>query len=392
MPSGIEQRLTTAQFQAVLTHELCHVRRRDNLTGLVQVAADTVFWFFPLTWWIRARLIEERERACDEVVLQSSDAEVYAESILAVCRFSLRAPVFAAGVAGARLPKRIASIVDPRRAQPLDGRRKALLAATFTLAFAIPLGMGAFDAPAHAQSAAASSLQFDVASLKPNLSGRAGTDGVRCGAWRTDRSQCQPQNSYRGGLRVLHAARLWRARLDDFRPVRRGRKGRVHVIEARCVADAAIALAERFRLAAHRETRDLPVYSLDTAKSGPKVKKLSDGDCSTDPNPGADPHTFSAPCGGVSRAWGPRGGYMVGRKISAAGIADALSEFAGRPVIDKTALTGAFQFQLVWTPEGYQFTANTNEGRPAVSTEPAPSFLEAVQEQLGLKLVGARAG
>ena len=80
LPEGITDRLTPAQLNAVLAHEMCHVRRRDNLTAAIHMLVEAIFWFYPLVWWIRARLVEERERACDEAVLQSgSDAEVYAE-------------------------------------------------------------------------------------------------------------------------------------------------------------------------------------------------------------------------------------------------------------------------------------------------------------------------
>ena len=61
-----------------------------------------LFWFHPAVWWIGARLIEERERACDESVVQASgEAEVYAEGILNVCKYC-RVPVACvAGVTGA---------------------------------------------------------------------------------------------------------------------------------------------------------------------------------------------------------------------------------------------------------------------------------------------------
>jgi bla regulator protein blaR1 len=54
---------------------------------------EAIFWFYPPVWWIRTRLIEERERACDEAVLQAgSAANVYAEGILNVCKFYVESP------------------------------------------------------------------------------------------------------------------------------------------------------------------------------------------------------------------------------------------------------------------------------------------------------------
>jgi bla regulator protein blaR1 len=63
LPDGITDRLTPAQFQAILAHELCHLRRRDNLAAATHMLVEAIFWFHPLVWWIGARLIEERERA-----------------------------------------------------------------------------------------------------------------------------------------------------------------------------------------------------------------------------------------------------------------------------------------------------------------------------------------
>ena len=90
LPEGIAERLTPAQLEAILAHELRHVQRRDNLTAAIHMLVETIFWFHPLVWWIRARLMEERERACDEGVLRlGSEPQVYAESILKVCEFYL---------------------------------------------------------------------------------------------------------------------------------------------------------------------------------------------------------------------------------------------------------------------------------------------------------------
>jgi bla regulator protein blaR1 len=71
LPQGITSRLTPEEFEAILAHELCHVRRRDNLAAAIHMIVEALFWFHPLVWWLGARLMEERERACDEEVLQA---------------------------------------------------------------------------------------------------------------------------------------------------------------------------------------------------------------------------------------------------------------------------------------------------------------------------------
>src|SRR5262249_17385357 len=70
LPVGVAERLSDAQLEAIISHELCHVRRRDNLAAAIHMLVEAVFWFHPLVWWMGARLINERERACDEEVLR----------------------------------------------------------------------------------------------------------------------------------------------------------------------------------------------------------------------------------------------------------------------------------------------------------------------------------
>lgn len=115
-PAGLTDRLSDAELDAIMAHEVCHVERRDNLAALLQVIVETVFWFHPMVWWIGARLVDERERACDEEVLEmGTDNRSYAEGIVKVCGFCLRAPAaFVAGVGGARLNDRVEGILTWR--------------------------------------------------------------------------------------------------------------------------------------------------------------------------------------------------------------------------------------------------------------------------------------
>ena len=69
LPDGILGHLRPRQLDAIIAHELCHIRRRDNLAAALHMAVEAIFWFHPVVWWLGTRLIEERERACDEAVL-----------------------------------------------------------------------------------------------------------------------------------------------------------------------------------------------------------------------------------------------------------------------------------------------------------------------------------
>ncbi|HVV47224.1 MAG TPA: M56 family metallopeptidase, partial [Bryobacteraceae bacterium] len=87
LPEGIEKRLNPDQLSAIFAHESAHVRRRDNLTSAIHMVVQSIFWFHPLVWWIGMRLVEERERACDEEVLHRGiRPHIYAEGILEVCK------------------------------------------------------------------------------------------------------------------------------------------------------------------------------------------------------------------------------------------------------------------------------------------------------------------
>jgi bla regulator protein blaR1 len=154
LPQKLAERLPETQIRAVLEHELCHWRRHDNLTFAVHMVVEAVFWFHPLVWWIGTRLVEERERACDEAVVQSGhDREVYAEGILNVCEFyavsSLRC---VAGVSGAGLQERIVHIMRSQPMSPLNVAKKLVLAAAALCALLVPIAAGLVASrPAFAQ-------------------------------------------------------------------------------------------------------------------------------------------------------------------------------------------------------------------------------------------------
>ncbi len=94
LPAQLLEHLNPRQLGAILTHELCHVRRRDNFFAAVHMIVEAIFWFHPLVWWIGSRMVEERELACDEEVLRMGcEPADYVEGILKVCRFYIGIPI-----------------------------------------------------------------------------------------------------------------------------------------------------------------------------------------------------------------------------------------------------------------------------------------------------------
>jgi uncharacterized protein (TIGR03435 family) len=156
-------------------------------------------------------------------------------------------------------------------------------------------------------------------------------------------------------------------------------------------------LAERFGLAFHRGTRDLPVYRLIIGKNGNKLREHLQGNCRMpgEPNFPADPNNVFAdlPCGRLiflrpDRLLGgmvrisPQvvvGASLAGRQFLSTTLTDGLSSRVDRIVVDQTGLQGTYDIDLRWSAE------NAEAG-----DSPGPSIFGAVQEQLGLRLEPAR--
>jgi uncharacterized protein (TIGR03435 family) len=145
LPAGIHDRLTPPQFNAVIAHELAHVRRRDNLWSALHMLTETLFWYHPFVWMIGARLITERERACDEAALaQGIETSVYASGVIEVCRYYVESPLAcAAGISGGELKARLRQILDARPARRLGRLSAALLLLAAAATLALPLVAGA---------------------------------------------------------------------------------------------------------------------------------------------------------------------------------------------------------------------------------------------------------
>jgi beta-lactamase regulating signal transducer with metallopeptidase domain len=149
LPEDIESRLSAAELRTALAHEICHLRRRDNLSSALHMLVEALFWFHPLVWWIGRRLNVEREHACDEQVLASGHVpQVYAETILKVCKFHTQSPLACVpGISGADLKKRMEMIMEDRISMRLNAAKKLLLAGCAALAIAAPITVGLLNAP-----------------------------------------------------------------------------------------------------------------------------------------------------------------------------------------------------------------------------------------------------
>lgn len=338
--------------------------------------------------------MDEREAACDEEVLRITGApEIYADGILAVCRFGLQSsPVCAAGVMGSNLKQRIERIIGNRIAHQLDWRRKVLLVTAGMLAVTGPIIIGVAHAPiAQAQSQAPTRLQFDVASVKPDESGRAGSDGFQVAygtlTVRNVSLKMLIQAAYRTqGPRILGGP-TWLSS-DRYDVIA---KGPATANKEQVWLMLQSLLADRFKVHLHSESKDLPIYELQVAKGGPKLPKRDDSDCGDASSPDPSGRLSVNPCGALVSFWAPQGGVIQGQKVGIPELANTLTAFVDRPVVDRTGLRGTFDVELRWTPDDYHFAAGQSEvPHVAESPEPGPSIIAAVQEQLGLKLTSVK--
>ena len=151
-------------------------------------------------------------------------------------------------------------------------------------------------------------------------------------------------------------------------------------------------LADRFKLAIHFETQEMPVFALTLlhpGKLGPKLRPHAEGP-PCDPPGGTD--VFPPTCDILSFVMNAKspGTRMLGsRHTTLEYVAAAIGPPArlGRPVLDRTGLSGRYDFVVEWMqePEGV-----AQPGNETAADLPGPSFLDALREQLGLKLEGTR--
>lgn len=143
-------------------------------------------------------------------------------------------------------------------------------------------------------------------------------------------------------------------------------------------------LEDRFQLKLHRETREASVYTLVVAKDGPRIKLSSD---QTSPDLNGPVPAGAGPGRGAIRIGA---GSLIGNAATLALFSRMLSQRLDRMVIDKTGLTGRYDFQLKWTPDGWESNQDP-AGNPLPSTNVlGASVFTAIQEQMGLKLAAAR--
>jgi bla regulator protein blaR1 len=395
-PAGVSQHLANAHLDAIIAHEVWHVRRRDNLAAAIHMVVEAIFWFHPLVWWLGARLIEERERACDEEVLQlGNPPQVYAESILKTCEFCIGSPlVCVSGVTGANLKSRIIRIMSEPAALKLDLGKKILLLVAGAMAAAGPIVFGLINTPHfRAQPLQASSgplPSFEVATIKPSQPGQP-ADHVGWGIRRTRfvttnmmtkdlikfAYNFNSDDQFTGGPGWVSSERYdIDAKEEDSLAEKLNKlPPEQQIYQIRLMVQSL--LVERFHLKVSRETKQVPVYALVVAKGGAKLKSST-----------------TVPAGSRPSMKRRGNGNIIGSDAPMSLMTDLLSrqpEVGGRVVLDETGLKGYYDWTLRWEPQSPAAMLNSADaGQGAANTTmpdvSGPSLFAAIQEQLGVKL------
>jgi bla regulator protein blaR1 len=381
LPEGMERHLAPEELEAVLAHERCHVAWRDNLAASLHMLVEAIFWFHPLVWWLGSRIIDERERACDERVLaQGHASRSYAEGILKVCERYLQSPLAsAAGVGGASLSQRIEAIMNNRLVARLGAIRKLVLLLVASATIAVPLAIGVLSSPFG--TAAAATAEADVPPLR-NVSiqlapaqapqGPAGYNplglmlqggrrvqvlypslrGFIAAAYGVDASQVVGKDLSQQPLYQISADNPWPEGATDSGDVRTARfKTSLRELSAL----QRQLLATNFGLVVKRERRQMAGYVLSVSAGGSKLVPDSDA-----------PYWKQGT--GVSNQ------EVITTQAPVGVILHLLQSMFLQPVVDATGLTGTYDYKLTWKPSP-----------PGETPEPA-TMAKALEEQLGLHL------
>ncbi|HET7115494.1 MAG TPA: M56 family metallopeptidase, partial [Hanamia sp.] len=146
LPLAAVNNLSPDQIEAILLHELAHIRRNDYLLNLVQSVIDTILFFNPFARWISKNIREEREKCCDELVLQLSDPFPYARALLALEEFGHNNQTLAMAAVNKRsqLLHRIKNIMEMKNKHIKLSQKLIALAivisATISIAWLTPNG------------------------------------------------------------------------------------------------------------------------------------------------------------------------------------------------------------------------------------------------------------
>jgi uncharacterized protein (TIGR03435 family) len=426
LPVAVLASLSPGQVQAILAHELAHVRRHDFMVNLLQTIAETLLFYHPAVWWLSARIRIEREHCCDDIAVEvCGDPFGYAEALTTIASLA-RVPSgatpsrsLAVAATGGSLLHRVRRLLH----LPVENDRRGpkapfVIAATvlvivfagarlLVVAQAPPplddprlarhlgpmdvnriLGFDLFPGPVrYSTDDPADARAWDVRVAYPGgeqaFLGFTGRSLIRYAYWLDQTPVMEGPSWLDTGANSLHAETSADVPTEvDFREAIR------------------VALEGQYRISIRHESRLVPVLGLQPVAPGalgPNLRPAS-ADCIEDirqrtdllgPSLHARGQVVVPFCGVDHTIRGP-----IGYRVTLAQLAGSLRRFGmapddepAREVIDQTGMTGVYDFELNL---GFLPLAAIATEHPAVGIGFGPmirTFPQALEEQLGLKLV-----
>jgi uncharacterized protein (TIGR03435 family) len=219
---------------------------------------------------------------------------------------------------------------------------------------------------------------FEVATIKPNDSGAVGMQVLtfRGRQFMTVNSSLADLMMFAYGVqrRQIVGAPEWIGRDRYDITATSDQEGRPSADQVRVMIRKL--LADRFALKFHREKREMPAFVLTVAKDGAKVKESQ---------PNGNLH-------GIGMQPAPTGALLFANNAPVSAFTSFLQSMVlDRPVVDETGLTARYDLTVTFTPDDSMFGGQSlGFPKPADGVEPAPGLFEAMQQQLGLKLVAEK--
>ena len=380
--------LTPDQVAAILAHELAHVRRHDALVNCAQTIAETVLFYHPAVWWVSSRIRTEREHCCDDVALSiSGDAYAYASALAELETWRASHPALALAATGGPLLRRVARVLAPPAARPTRGGVTPTL--TLALALVLVVGAGALQllaarpplAPSvERQGPPAWRLVFDHPSGQMAIRGFTARDLVRY-AYQAPRSQVI------GGPAWLDS--------DSF--------DLMTTIDHVPAADETPAIVRqlleaRFSLRVHDALTEVPALALEIARTdgalGPNLQPAT-GACVHQDRVAAGASTrtplsqgqVTVLCGGWDSGVTSDRALSVTMDDVAARLSRQTIAGTRLDVINRTGLQGPFDLSLDYFKPAALAMAARPSLRSALRLAGFQSIDDALEAQLGLKLV-----
>ena len=381
LPPAAAMGLTVQQLEAVLAHELAHVRRHDYLVNVFQMAAETLLFYHPAVWWVSRRMRVERELCCDdEAVRLCGSPATYARALVTLAR--QQAPVFAIGSSGGNVTDRVRRILGAAHTESHRPGSAAFVVVAIALAFAA--------VAVNRVQGQSERLRFEVASIRPaDPAGPRGFSGlgflpggvvsgtqvpilaIVAAAYDMPWRQIEGPDDLMTERFAIDAKAPASALPPEGATFDQTLRARAPVLQEMLKT----LLAERFKLAGHIEKREVPLYALVVGSKGPKLKP-AERDC-------APKTPTDDPCGG--QGGGPAGGLRL-RGAEVAMLAEMLNSLLDRSVVDRTGIKGRYDIDLPsWNP-GLPLRDQSADPDPEPQPDPGAPSISTVLQPLGLRL------